>query len=154
MKTLSPPLLALFIGIAVLLVYAGWQVEARRSGAVSAGADASSGPIDREAGHGRDRAQYAIAASWLEGCAGDDDCVRVDADCCGLAGGGRCAFVPRRHVVDQAKARVAGCRDVACPSVVSQDPTCHGRAVCDQGRCRVVDAQDASQFGIGIKPIE
>jgi len=152
MKSLSPPLLALFIGIAAALVYAGWQVEARRSGAVSAGNDA--GPGERAAALGHNRAQYAIAPAWLEGCAGDDDCVRIDADCCGLAGGGRCAFVPRRHVVEQAQARVAGCRDVVCPSVVSQDPTCHGHAVCQQGRCTLVDATDAAQFGIGIKPIE
>jgi hypothetical protein len=38
--------------------------------------------------------------------------------------------------------------------MVSQDPTCHGRISCVQGRCRIVDLPDAAVFGVGIKPIE
>ncbi|MBN2361837.1 MAG: hypothetical protein JXR83_20470 [Deltaproteobacteria bacterium] len=154
MKLMSTPALALFIGLALALLYAGWRVESGRRGDKGAPAPA----VPAAPAPARDGAspepRFRVDPATAAGCAGDDDCVRVDADCCGLAGGGRCTAVPRRKLLKLAQARVAACRDVICPSQISDHPTCHGRVACLDGRCAVIAAPDAAPFGLGIKPIE
>jgi hypothetical protein len=67
-------------------------------------------------------------------CGSDDDCVRVNAACCGCEMGGRSVAV-NRNVADLATPDPSTCMDIMCSAVY----TCIGEPACVDGLCALVD---------------
>ncbi|MGE0550986.1 MAG: hypothetical protein AB7O24_00460 [Kofleriaceae bacterium] len=88
-------------------------------------------------GKGQDRAA-AGGAGPATTCTKDADCALV-ADCCGCGAGGKKLAISASAVKDYNASRAQRCGDLACATVMSDDPSCgaKAKAVCDSGNCKV-----------------
>jgi hypothetical protein len=65
-------------------------------------------------------------------CQDDTDCVLVTDGCCGCNEGGKQRVIPRKARDAYEKKRGALCKNTMCPQLMSEHPSCVGRAVCQQ----------------------
>ncbi|MGE0872329.1 MAG: hypothetical protein AB7P03_27470 [Kofleriaceae bacterium] len=88
-------------------------------------------------GKGKDR-MAAGGAGPATTCAKDADCALVD-ECCGCSAGGKKLAISASAVKDYNASRAQRCADLACATVMSDDPSCgpKAKAVCDSGKCKV-----------------
>ena len=63
------------------------------------------------------------------------DCVAVPDDCCECANGGKLRAIPKSKAAAAKAERVAHCKHIMCPMMVSNDPTCGMRADCVAAEC-------------------
>jgi hypothetical protein len=86
------------------------------------------------AAEGRAKAKKAAAKPGADvaECHEDTDCVLVTDGCCGCNEGGKQRAIPRRARDAYEKKRGALCKNTMCPQLMSEDPSCVGRAVCQQ----------------------
>ncbi len=69
-------------------------------------------------------------------CSQDEDCLLVDATCCGCNAGGRKVAIARTRAAAYRKA--LHCTEaVFCAAMVSADPSCSATAACQKGICSV-----------------
>jgi len=68
-------------------------------------------------------------------CITDDDCVKVARGCCNCYQGGK-AIALTKKAAQEWEARLATqCREVACPGVISNDPSCFAQPKCVNNQC-------------------
>ncbi len=76
----------------------------------------------------------------LRTCRKDDDCVRVNADCCGCNYGGKAGAVSKEFKKSWEDTIEEKCKDIACLTMISNDWTCTADVKCVQHKCSVVKA--------------
>jgi hypothetical protein len=74
----------------------------------------------------------AKASAEVAECQDDTDCVLVTDGCCGCNEGGKQRVIPRKARDAYEKKRGALCKNTMCPQLMSEHPSCVGRAVCQQ----------------------
>ena len=74
----------------------------------------------------------------LRTCHFDSDCVRVNADCCGCAMGGKTGTLSKDSQPVWEKTLKQKCVDVACTAVLSNDWTCTADVKCVKNKCTLV----------------
>jgi hypothetical protein len=70
-------------------------------------------------------------------CHEDTDCMLVPEGCCGCNEGGKQRAIPRKARDGYEKKRQVICKKTMCPQLMSEDPSCVGRAVCKEKTCAV-----------------
>jgi hypothetical protein len=68
-------------------------------------------------------------------CHEDTDCVLVTDGCCGCNAGGKQRAIPKNARDAYEKKRQGMCKKTMCPQLMSEDPSCVGRAVCKEKMC-------------------
>ncbi len=68
-------------------------------------------------------------------CEINEDCVKVDAGCCGCNEGGEAIAIHKDKQGSWEKQLEENCSDVMCPQVISNHPSCEKEAVCDNREC-------------------
>jgi hypothetical protein len=74
-------------------------------------------------------------ASGAPECRKDADCVLIADGCCGCEAGGKQRAVPANRRPSLEKRRKSGCRETVCAAMISEDPSCKAKAVCQEGAC-------------------
>ena len=84
-------------------------------------------------------------------CSADTDCVKVDADCCGCNAGGKAVAVNKNYKEEWEKELLEKCKDIVCPAVMSEDPSCFGAVKCVNNVCQIESKNKNSnlEFSIG-----
>ncbi len=68
-------------------------------------------------------------------CETDEDCVKVDAGCCGCNEGGEAIAIHKNRQSSWEAQLQENCSDVMCPQVISNHPSCEKEAVCVNNEC-------------------
>jgi hypothetical protein len=76
-------------------------------------------------------------ASDLAHCTSADECTLVEA-CCGCNAGGRRVAIRQDAVAQYDATREQRCGETMCAQVISNDPSCHAEAGCENGSCVVL----------------
>lgn len=71
-------------------------------------------------------------------CDSDDECILVQDGCCSCSWGGKNTAVNKAHLEWWNSKIASECKDVMCPAVISNDPTCFSEPKCINGECRPV----------------
>lgn len=71
-------------------------------------------------------------------CRRDDECSKVDADCCGCSQGGQAGAIMQEYVQNWESSLGDKCKDIACPQVISDDWTCQVEPRCVENKCTLV----------------
>ncbi len=70
-------------------------------------------------------------------CAADADCTLVKDDCCGCNKNGRQRAIAVSDSKAWLKTLSGKCGDTFCAQMISHDPSCGKKAVCEQGKCEL-----------------
>ncbi len=68
-------------------------------------------------------------------CKLDADCVKVDSGCCGCDAGGNASSVNKIYEKDWKGKLLNDCKEIMCPAVISNDPSCSGVLKCINNKC-------------------
>ena len=66
-----------------------------------------------------------------------NQCVKVKADCCGCQEGGKNIPINRNYKSYWESKLRKKCKDVMCPMVISNDPSCSQKVSCIDNRCQL-----------------
>jgi len=70
-------------------------------------------------------------------CAYDRDCAKASSGCCGCNEGGK-AMAINKNFADQWNANLTkDCKDIACITVISDDPSCSAEPKCVNYKCEL-----------------
>ncbi|MBC8134114.1 MAG: hypothetical protein H7X95_14125 [Deltaproteobacteria bacterium] len=83
------------------------------------------------------KAPDAGVATTVATCKKDAECVLVPDDCCTCAESGKQHAIPKVQQGAYENARRKRCAGTMCPQMMSQDPSCSQRAVCNAGTCEL-----------------
>lgn len=79
------------------------------------------------------------AAPTPTACKKDADCVLVPDDCCSCTEGGKQHAIARSGKRAYEATRNKRCAGTMCMQMMSQDPSCSKRAVCNAGSCDLAE---------------
>ena len=78
----------------------------------------------------------------MKKCYSDDDlvqCVKVKADCCGCNAGGTAIAINKRYKSYWENRLAEKCKEIECPAVMSNDPSCFQKVGCINDECQLYD---------------
>lgn len=105
----------------------------------------------------RNKFQAAFVQEAERTCQTDADCTLTPAHCCTCSAGGTQDAVSAEKLPDILLRRAEVCREIMCPQMISQHPSCSAtRARCELGVCKPdVDPNAAAEpeFGLGIESL-
>ena len=78
-------------------------------------------------------------------CRRDDECVKVQADCCGCNYGGKAVSISKEFEENWEDTINAKCKDIICPTVLSNHWTCAAKPKCIQNKCTLEAATQPQQ---------
>ncbi len=90
-------------------------------------------------------------------CISDSDCISVKSGCCGCNAGGFAAAINRKSEGEWRDKLSGDCREIACPAVESDHPSCFQEPGCVEGKCvlkspgGVTVSTDKSVYGLGTE---
>lgn len=70
-------------------------------------------------------------------CKTDADCKAVNDGCCGCQQGGKRIAIRAQDEKAWVTEATANCSQTVCPMVMSKDPSCQQKPVCEAGSCRL-----------------
>ncbi len=70
-------------------------------------------------------------------CKLDADCVKVDSGCCGCNAGGNASSINKIYENIWKNKISNDCKEISCPAVMSNDPSCSGVLKCINNKCTI-----------------
>lgn len=68
-------------------------------------------------------------------CRKDDECIKVQADCCGCTAGGKATSIHEQYSENWQDTIESKCAEIMCPAVMSNHWTCAAEARCIGNKC-------------------
>jgi hypothetical protein len=71
-------------------------------------------------------------------CNQDSDCIKVEGGCCGCNWGGKATAINKNFEQEWEDKLLDECREIMCPAVISDDPSCFKEPKCVNNKCVLV----------------
>lgn len=68
-------------------------------------------------------------------CINDSDCIKTSKDCCGCNAGGEATAINKNFENDWKSKSAKDCKEIMCPAVMSNDPSCFENPKCVSNKC-------------------